>query len=120
MSGTKSRKWVHQNPTNQPTNHANQPKQMSKKCTHVKMEGFDLLFEGQANGVIPVYKYRSKTTGLTVVLAQVEGPLVNGYFCLGVNIYITPFIAHPPPFRSLHFEYRPFRSRTVSATGSKW
>ncbi len=44
---------------------------------------FNLLYSGKANNVIPVYKYASKKTGLTVVIAQVEGPLVNGYFCLG-------------------------------------
>ena len=44
---------------------------------------FTQLYTGKSNGVIPVYKYRSKKTGLTVVIAQVEGPLVNGYFCLG-------------------------------------
>ncbi len=44
---------------------------------------FKLLYSGKANNVIPVYKYGSKKTGLTVVIAQVEGPLVNGYFCLG-------------------------------------
>jgi hypothetical protein len=37
-----------------------------------------------ADGNIPVAKYRSKKTGLSVCIAQVEGPLVNGYFCLGL------------------------------------
>ena len=48
-----------------------------------KFEDFELLYSGKCNGVVPVYKYRSHLTGLTVVIAQVEGPLVNGYFCLG-------------------------------------
>ena len=47
------------------------------------MENFELLFEGKANNVIPVYKYKSKNTGLQVVIAQVGGPVVNGFFCLG-------------------------------------
>lgn len=34
-------------------------------------------------GKVPVHKYRSEKTGLTVVIAEVEGPLVNGYFTLG-------------------------------------
>ena len=46
-------------------------------------EDFELLYSGKANGVIPVYKYRSKATGFRVVLAQVGGPVVNGYFTLG-------------------------------------
>ena len=32
---------------------------------------------------VPIAKYKSKKTGLVVCLARVEGPLVNGYFCLG-------------------------------------
>jgi hypothetical protein len=48
---------------------------------------FEFLFTVQSNGSIPVSKYRSKTTGLSVFIAQVEGPLVNGYFCLGIDIY---------------------------------
>ena len=44
---------------------------------------FELQSTCKANNVIPVYKYKSRNTGLTVVIAQVEGPLVNGYFCLG-------------------------------------
>lgn len=32
---------------------------------------------------VPVRKYRSLKSGVVVCIAQVEGPLVNGYFCLG-------------------------------------
>lgn len=46
-------------------------------------DNFELLFSVKANNTIPVFKYKSKKTGLTVCIAQVEGPLVNGYFCLG-------------------------------------
>ena len=45
---------------------------------------FTKLYSGKANDVIPIYKYKSQKTGLTVAIAQVEGPLVNGYFCLGL------------------------------------
>ncbi len=34
-------------------------------------------------GGVEVRKLRSTKTGIVVCLAQVEGPLVNGYFCLG-------------------------------------
>ena len=44
---------------------------------------FELKYSGHVDNMIPVFKYRSKDTGLTVVVAQVGGPLVNGYFCLG-------------------------------------
>lgn len=36
-----------------------------------------------ACGKIPVHKYRSEKTGMTVIIGEVEGPLVNGYFTLG-------------------------------------
>lgn len=36
-----------------------------------------------ANGRIPVHKYKSESTGLHVVIGEVEGPLVNGFFSLG-------------------------------------
>lgn len=40
-----------------------------------------------ANGRIPVHKYKSELTGLTVVIGEVEGPLVNGFFTLGKTQY---------------------------------
>ena len=47
------------------------------------MDRFELLYSGKVNNLVPVYKYKSKQTGLHVAVAQVEGPLVNGFFCLG-------------------------------------
>ena len=44
---------------------------------------FEIVYTVTADGNVPITKYRSKKTGLTVFIAQVEGPLVNGYFCLG-------------------------------------
>ena len=38
-----------------------------------KLAGFDI-----ANSSIPVVKYRSRLTGLTVALARGETPIVNG------------------------------------------
>lgn len=34
------------------------------------------------NETIPVHKYISERTGLTVVIGEVEGPMVKGYFTL--------------------------------------
>lgn len=45
--------------------------------------GFELVATLEAYSKIPVYEFKSRRTGLTVVLAEVEGPVVNGYFCLG-------------------------------------
>jgi hypothetical protein len=44
---------------------------------------FELVCSLKANDLVPVHKYKSNVTGLTVVIAEVEGPVVNGYFCLG-------------------------------------
>jgi len=44
---------------------------------------YDVVYSVKADGNIPVTKYKSKKTGLTCVIAEVEGPLVNGFFCLG-------------------------------------
>ena len=47
------------------------------------IDDYELQYSGKVNELIPVTKYRSKRTGLRIVVAEVEGPLVNGYFCLG-------------------------------------
>ena len=48
---------------------------------------FELLASCTIGGVL-AQKYRSLKTGIVVCLAQVEGPLVNGFFCLGkYNLY---------------------------------
>ena len=44
--------------------------------------GYKELASCQVAGV-RVSKYKSNKTGLVVCLAEVEGPLVNGYICLG-------------------------------------
>lgn len=44
---------------------------------------FKLVSSTKASDVIPVNKYVSKKTGITVIIADVGGPLVNGFFCFG-------------------------------------
>ena len=44
--------------------------------------GYEVLVECTVAGVL-VQKLRSTRTGIVVCVAHVEGPLVNGYFCLG-------------------------------------
>jgi hypothetical protein len=53
------------------------------------MSHFKLKSSTKASDVIPVNKYVSEKTGLTVIIAETEGPLVNGFFCLGMvdNIF---------------------------------
>ncbi|CAH1271971.1 Hypp4744 [Branchiostoma lanceolatum] len=55
---------------------------------------FELVCSAKANGVIPVDKYRSNATGLTVCIAQVEGPLVKGYFCLATEAHDDDGLPH--------------------------
>ena len=40
-------------------------------------------------GGVPVSKLRSCRSGLVVCLASVEGPLVNGFICLGEGIGVA-------------------------------
>ena len=49
-------------------------------------KGYELLAECTVAGV-PVKKLQSTRTGIVVCVANVEGPLVNGYFCLGPFIF---------------------------------
>lgn len=51
---------------------------------NIDMGPFELSYSSMAYNKIPVSEYRSKNTGLTVVLAEVEGPVVNGFFCVGM------------------------------------
>ena len=44
---------------------------------------FKLVYDVVSNGKIHVRMYKSVDTQLTVAIADIEGPLVNGYFCLG-------------------------------------
>lgn len=46
------------------------------------MDGYELVADCEVAGVV-VRKFKSIRTGLVVCLAQVEGPLVEGFFCLG-------------------------------------
>lgn len=47
------------------------------------MGAFDFIYSIKANDTIPVHIYKSRDTGITVCIADVEGPVVNGYLCLG-------------------------------------
>jgi Zn-dependent M16 (insulinase) family peptidase len=44
--------------------------------------------------VLPVYKYKSKRTGLTVVISQAESPIVNGYFCFATEAFNNDGLPH--------------------------
>ena len=45
-------------------------------------------------GTLPVAKYRSGKTNLTLVHAKAESPLVNGYFCLATEEFTNDGLPH--------------------------
>ena len=47
---------------------------------------WDKISSFQLSEGLSVEKYRSSLTGLTVVLANAESPIVNGYFCLATEV----------------------------------
>ncbi|KAJ6646667.1 hypothetical protein Bhyg_01880 [Pseudolycoriella hygida] len=49
------------------------------------MTSLKLITSAKANGTVTVNKYESQSTGLKVVLADVEGPLCCGYFVLATE-----------------------------------
>ncbi|XP_072936349.1 uncharacterized protein C05D11.1-like [Epargyreus clarus] len=58
------------------------------------MSHFKLVSSTKASDVIPVNKYVSDKTGLTVIIANVEGPVVNGYFCLATEAHDDDGLPH--------------------------
>ena len=44
-------------------------------------------FVPKESGSIGVTKYVSKQSGMSVYFADMESPVINGYFCLGMNNY---------------------------------
>ena len=58
-------------------------KQYRADAAALAADEYELQYSGKVNDIIPVCKYRSRKTGLRIVVAEIQGPLVNGYFCLG-------------------------------------
>ncbi|KRT80126.1 Peptidase [Oryctes borbonicus] len=60
----------------------------------IKPGNFELMYSSKAYNRIPVHEYRSKETGLTLVIAEVEGPVVNGFFCLVTEAFDDDGLPH--------------------------
>ncbi|XP_043275299.1 uncharacterized protein C05D11.1-like [Venturia canescens] len=58
------------------------------------MAGFELVCSIKSNDTIPVHKYKSTNTGINVYIAEVEGPVVGGYFCLATEAYDDDGLPH--------------------------
>lgn len=55
---------------------------------------FEVLGSYKAEDILPVHRYRSKRTGITIGLATVEGPAVHGYFCLATEAHDDDGVPH--------------------------
>lgn len=65
------------------------------RCTDCKWtQNWQLQSRLNLGGVLPVYKYKSLRTGLTVVLAQADSPIVNAYFCLATEAWTEDGLPH--------------------------
>ncbi|XP_045458924.1 uncharacterized protein C05D11.1-like [Melitaea cinxia] len=58
------------------------------------MSHFKLISSTKASDVIPVNKYVSEKTGLKVIIADVEGPLVKGFFSLATEAHDDDGLPH--------------------------
>ena len=59
-----------------------------------KEKDYELLFTTKVNGVIPIHKYKSKKSALKVIIAEVDGPVVNGYFVLATEAHDDDGLPH--------------------------
>ncbi|KAL3282009.1 hypothetical protein HHI36_005212 [Cryptolaemus montrouzieri] len=55
---------------------------------------FELLYSSKAYDKVPIIEYKSTTTGLTVVIAEVDGPVVNGFFCVVTEAFDDDGLPH--------------------------
>ncbi|XP_015438659.1 PREDICTED: uncharacterized protein C05D11.1-like [Dufourea novaeangliae] len=58
------------------------------------MGGFELVYSVKTNDTIPVHVYKSTNTGITVCIAEVDGPLVYGYFGLATEAHDDDGLPH--------------------------
>ncbi|XP_015108597.1 uncharacterized protein C05D11.1 [Diachasma alloeum] len=58
------------------------------------MNGFELISSIKSNDTIPVHKYKSTRTGITVFIAEVDGPVVGGYFCIATEAFDDDGLPH--------------------------
>ncbi|KAK4880203.1 hypothetical protein RN001_008349 [Aquatica leii] len=55
---------------------------------------FELIYCVKAFNKIPVFKFKSKLTGLTVIIAEVDGPVVNGFFAIPTEAFDDDGLPH--------------------------
>lgn len=56
-------------------------------------DNFETICLVYYENTIPIYMYKSKNTGITVCIAELDGPIINGYFNIGnVSLHIYVYI----------------------------
>ncbi|XP_066596217.1 uncharacterized protein C05D11.1-like [Prorops nasuta] len=58
------------------------------------MSGFEFICSLKADDTIPVHKYKSVNTGITVLIAEVDGPVVCGFLCLATEAFDDDGLPH--------------------------
>ena len=64
------------------------------RCQPVTQSHWKVVSNITLGGTLPVAKYRSARTNLTLVHAMAESPLVNGYFCLATEEFTNDGLPH--------------------------
>ena len=68
--------------------------EQSSSCNSPICKHWELLTNITIDDTLPVYKFKSKRTGMTVVLAPGESPIVNGYLCLATEAFNDDGLPH--------------------------
>ena len=63
-------------------------------CDRPICKHWELVANISVEDTLPVYKFRSKRTGIIIVLASAESPIVNGYFCLSTEAFNNDGLPH--------------------------
>ena len=63
-------------------------------CDKPICKNWELVTNVTIEDTLPVYKFRSKRTGMIIVLAEAESPIVNGYFCLSTEAFNDDGLPH--------------------------
>ena len=63
-------------------------------CDKPICKNWELVTNVTIEDTLPVYKFRSKRTGMIIVLAEAESPIVNGYFCLSTEAFNNDGLPH--------------------------
>ena len=63
-------------------------------CDKPICKNWELVTNITIEDTLPVQKFRSKRTGMVIVLASAESPIVNGYFCLSTEAFNDDGLPH--------------------------